>query len=204
MYVEWDNPGDGPLETPAVFVDFGTWWNKPGGADLTPDNWVPFLTEMLSAAGFETPEESLPAFPEVDPFNIIAIGVFPARIKGEVWVRVVFCGDTSKSRFFAESRGFSTKWFDELDVTRNCTTCLISFDLYKDKVERPAAEMILKEDGSCVFPEFEDKIEEAREVIARSHGEYHKDLRLCHFKTELTEKGFEDRNVKMYFIATTK
>lgn len=211
LYVEWDNPGDGDLQTPAVFIDFGSWWKK-AEHNLTTDNWTPFISKFLSAAGIEFSEEDLPEFPDVTPFPIIAIGVFPARIRDEIWIRVVCCDETTKARGFAERQGFSTKWFDEFDVVQECSSCLISFDLYKNRLERPAAEMILKDalrntDGTSapkVFPEFQDEVEKAREIITEAHGNYHSSLNLCHFKVELTDKGFENRDVKMYFIATTK
>lgn len=211
LYVEWDNPGTGPLQTPAVFIDFGSWW-KRAEHSLTADNWVPFITKFLEAAELDFSEEDLPEFPKIGSTPIIAIGVFPARIKDEVWIRVVCCDETVKSRNFAESQGFSVKWFDEFDVVQDCTSCLISFDLYKSRVERPAAELILKDvlkfalnsEPVKVVPEFEDKVEEARKIVKDAHGDYHKTLNLCHFKVELTEKGFENRDIKMYFIATTK
>ena len=211
LYVEWDNPGNGPLQTPAVFIDFGSWWKKTEH-NLTTENWIPFITKFLNAAGVEFSETDLPAFPDVASAPIIAIGVFPARMKDEIWIRVVCCDKTEKTREFAESQGFSTKWFDEFNVVQECSVCLISFDLYKDRVERPAAEMILKDAlrrayGSStanVFPEFQDKVEAAREIITEAHGDHHASLNLCHFKVELTDEGFENRDVKMYFIATTK
>jgi hypothetical protein len=211
LYVEWDNPGAGPLQTPAVFIDFGSWWKK-AEHNLTADNWVPFITKFLDAAKVDFVEEDLPEFPNVGSTPVIAIGVFPARIGGEVWIRVVCCDGTTNIREFVEGQGFSTNWFDEFDVSQECASCLISFDLYKNRVERPAAEMILKgalrgaygSSTATVFPEFQDKVEEARKIITDAHGSYHKSLNLCHFKVELTDKGFENRDVKMYFIATTK
>lgn len=210
LYVEWDHPGEGELQMPAIFLDFGNWRSEPAGKLANDGSWEDLFFELVRASGHEFERDDIPKCPDVSPFNKIAIGFFPARVKDEPWIRVVCNKTVPEAAEFARSMGFSTKWFDKFDIVKHCTTCLISFDVYKDRIEKPAAEMILlandhnKVDVPEAFSEFAPIFDEAYDTIMEAHGAYLRDLRLCHFKVGLTDEAFEKGDAKMYVIGSVK
>jgi len=209
LYVEWDNPGDGELQKPAIFLDFGNWRVEPAGELANDGSWEDLFYELVQASGHNFSREDIPKCPDVSPFLKIAIGFFPARVKDEPWIRVVCNKTVPEAKAFAESMGFSTKWFEKFDIVKHCTTCLISFDVYKDRIEKPAAEMILlaadhtnKPEVPDAFAEFAPLYEQAKEMIEEAHGKHITQLRLCHFKVGLTDEAFEKGDAKMYLISS--
>lgn len=210
LYVEWDHPRGGELQMPAIFLDFGNWRSEPAGELLGSGSWEDLFFDLVQASGHTFTQGDLPTCPDVSPFYKIAIGFFPARVKDEPWIRVVCNKTVPEAAKFASSMGFSTRWFDKFDIVKHCSTCLISFDVYKDRIEKPAAEMILlannqnEKEVPDAFPEFVSVYEEAYEAVMETHSAYLNNLRLCHFKVGLTDKGFEEGDAKMYLIGSIK
>ena len=210
LYVEWDYPKQGELEKPAVFLDFGNWRSEPAGQLASGGSWEELFYELIQASGHDFSREDIPLCPDVEPFYRIAIGFFPARVTSEPWIRVVCNKTVEEAPAFAERLGFSTKWFDKFDVTKHCGTCMISFDVYKDRIEKPAAEMILLANDKNntevpeFFSEFEPIFEEGYNTIMAAHGDHLSQLRLCHFKVNLTDESYEKGEAKMYLIGSVK
>jgi hypothetical protein len=104
--------------------------------------------------------------------------------------------------------GFSTKWFDKFDLNKYCEACLISFNISKEGVTKPAAEMILKtfhqREVPPEFSEFSELHREGKEVILKHHGDHLDRLSLCHFKVTLTDGSYEKQEAKMYMFGHVK
>ena len=210
LYVEWDNPGEGVLQKPAIFIDFGNWREEAPGMTKNNRSWEDFFYDLVKASGHRFSREEIPQCPDVSPFTKAVVGFFPARVKDEPWIRLVCNKTVPEARHFAEKMGFSTKWFDKFDVVNHCAVCLISFDVYRDRIEKPAAEMIilgkshLENQVPEEFPEFAAIFDDAYDMVMEAHGDYLSRLKLCHFKVSLTDEAFEQGDAKMYLLGTVK
>jgi len=208
LYIEWDNPLGGELQAPAVFLDFGPWWSTPEAGCPTEKVWNEMLLEVSQAAGFDFSLEDIPQSPDVKPFYKVTFGFFPARDHTVPWFRVACAYSVKDCPSFAESMGFSTKWFDKFDLNKYCETCLISYNISKEGVTKPAAEMILKTlhqgDVPPEFSEFSELHHGGKELILKHHGEHLDRLSLCHFKVTLTDESYEKQEAKMYMFGHVK
>jgi hypothetical protein len=208
LYVEWDNPLGGELQSPAVFIDFGPWWSAPGAGQPTEKVWNEMLLETAQAAGYDFSLSDIPSSPDVNPFHKITFGFFPARDHTTPWFRVACARSVQECPQFAESMGFSTKWFDKFDLNKYCETCLISFNISTEGVTKPAAEMILKAQYQRLVPEefseFSKLYEQGKALISEHHGQHLENLNLCHFKVTLTDESFEKQEAKMYMFGHVK
>lgn len=208
LYIEWDNPLGGELKTPAVFIDFGSWWSNPEEGIPTEETWNEMLLETAQAAGLHLSVEDIPVVPNVSPFHRVTFGFFPDRDQSSPWFRVVCAKTVAESPDFARQMGFSTKWFDTFDINKYCESCLVSFNIGAEGVTKPAAEMILK---TCYqnevppeFAEFSQHHKEGKEIISQHHGNYLSRLSLCHFKVTLTDESYKKQEAKMYMFAHVK
>jgi hypothetical protein len=208
LYIEWDNPLGGELRTPAVFIDFGSWWSTPEERVPTEEVWNQMLLETAQAAGLDLSLNDIPVVPNVEPFHRVTFGFFPDRDQSSPWFRVVCAKSVAECPDFAQQLGFSPKWFDKFDINKYCEACLISFNISAEGISKPAAEMILKNSYQGGVPpefsEFSQIYEKGREEILKHHGENLSRFSLCHFKVTLTDESFEKQEAKMYMFAHVK
>jgi hypothetical protein len=208
LYIEWDNPLGGELKTPAAFIDFGSWWSNPEERAPTESEWNGLLLETAQAAGFHLNLDDIPPCPNTDPFYRVTFGFFPDRDHSSPWFRVVCAKSVAECPNFAEQMGFSTKWFDKFDLNKYCESCLISFNISKEGVTKPAAEMILKtfhqREVPPEFSKFSELHREGKELILKHHGEHLQRLSLCHFKVTLTDESYGEQEAKMYMFGHIK
>lgn len=208
LYLEWDNPLGGELKAPSPFIDFGPWWHNPTQDLPTNEVWNLMLLETARAAGLDLTLDDIPLCPDVSPFLKVTYGFFPARDQSEPWFRVACTKTVAECPAFAEQLGFSTKWFEKFDLNEYCHSCLISFNVSKSGISKPAAEMILKSSHSgnvpSPFEEFEGTLVKAKELILEHHGDRLARLSLSHFKVTLTDESYDKGEAKMYLYGPVK
>jgi len=212
FFVEWDHPGDRKeIPCPGVFImlDSPSRDPRPGrqqhySIPRPGDGWEDFLLRLAAAAGFELTLQDLPKFPDTGvTLERYLVGFFPDRINDTVWFRFVCNTEPKKAREICKHMNLDTRWLDKIDIDENSFVTLVSFDLYPDGWRNPCAEIVLKKGVPETMPEFEPIAKHLIEKIRKAHGSVLKDLRVSHFKVQLTEEGWDPQFVKLYLIGST-